>query len=315
MAASAPFPIDPFLSAIAIAHRNTRLYIADRVLPRSGVGRQEYKYQVFPPEETFRLPASEVGRKGRLNEIEIGWTEVIDKTLDFGLEEVIPIDDIDQAASAGLTNPVDIAVQTLTDYILLGHEKRTADLVFDPAQYPSSNKVQLSGNDQWSAAHDDSNPIDDILTGADAMLLPPTHMAIGSDVWRKLRVHPKIVAAIHGNEGETGIVTREQVAKLFELDELLIGQGRLNTAKYGQTAVLGRVWGKHCLLYHLNPSATAMGGVVSFGATFQYKARFAGSRHDPEVGLRGATRVRTGESVKEAITAAQAGYLIEDAVS
>ena len=39
----ANFPVNPVLTAIAIAYRNRRM-IADDVLPRTDVGKQEFKY-------------------------------------------------------------------------------------------------------------------------------------------------------------------------------------------------------------------------------------------------------------------------------
>ena len=39
----ANFPVNPVLTAIAIAYRNRRM-IADEVLPRTDMGKQEFKY-------------------------------------------------------------------------------------------------------------------------------------------------------------------------------------------------------------------------------------------------------------------------------
>jgi hypothetical protein len=314
MTANTPFPIDPIQTAISVAYRNT-MYIADMVLPRVPVGREEFKYLNYPVEETFRLPDTTVGRRGRVNEVTLTATETIANTLDYGLEDPIPFPDIDQAQSAGIRSPIDNATQTLTDYIALDREVRTAALVFDAAQYPTGHKVQLAGTDQWDQfAEAASDPIEDILAGMDAALLKPTHAVMGSAVWLKLRVHPKVVSAVLGNDGTRGIVTRAEFAELFELQDVLVGENRLNTAKYGQDAVLSRVWGKHFLLYHHNPNADARQG-LTFGYTAQYQNRVAGTMSDPKIGLRGGVRVRVGESVKELIVAPLAAYFIEDAVS
>jgi hypothetical protein len=307
------FPVDPVQTAISVGYQNA-MYIADKVLPRVGVGRQEFKYLTYPIEESFRLPDSTVGRRGKVNEVLLTAEEKIASTDDYGLEDPIPFTDIDAAQSAGMRSPVDHATMQLTDYILLGHEVRTAALVFDASNYPSTNKTQLLTTNQWNEfSETDSDPIDDILTGADAMLMWPTHMVMGTAVWRSLRVHPKIVAAIHGSNTPVSMVGRRQVADLFELEEVLVGESRLNTAKYGQPAVLGRAWGPHCLLFHVNPNADARQG-LSWGYTAQYQTRVTGTIQDTNIGLRGGTRVRVGESVKELITAPLAAYLIEDAV-
>ena len=64
----APFPIDEDLVAITIAYRNMA-YIADAVLPRVPVAKEEFKYWNYPIEETFRLPETRVGRRSQPNEI------------------------------------------------------------------------------------------------------------------------------------------------------------------------------------------------------------------------------------------------------
>jgi hypothetical protein len=309
---TAPYPIDPALVAITIAYRNTR-YIADSVLPRVPVGKQEFKYWEYPIEETFQLPDTKVGRRGSPNEIDLTATEKTDKTEDHGLDDPIPQADIDNAPPNH--NPVDRAVVQLTDYILLAREKRTADLVFAAAGYPTGQKVQLAGNDQWSVfAHADSDPIEDIVTGLDTCLIRPNVMVIGQTAWSKLSRHPKLVKAIHGNEGDTGIARRAAVAELFELEEILVGESRLNTAKKGQPATLGRVWGKHCALLFRDKNADTRSG-ITFGYTAEWGGRIAGQERDSKIGLRGGVRVRVGEGVREKIVAGQCGYFIEDAVA
>lgn len=308
-----PFPSDPQLTGIAIAYRNGA-YIADSVLPRDTVAAQEFKWWEYPIAETFFLPDTRVGRKGAPNEIDLTATEQTSKTDDYGLDDAIPQNDIANAPAG--KDPVGHAVMQLTDYIMLDREKRTADLVFNAANYPGANKITLAGTDQWSdfvAAA--SDPIDDIMTGINACLVKPNVLTMGQDVWTKLSQHPKIQKAVHGNQGDTGIARRAQIAELFELDEVLVGQSRLNTAKKGQAATLSRVWGKSALLHFRNKLATVNGGTLTFGLTPQWQGRLSGQTPDPKIGLRGGQRVRVGESVKELIVASQAAYLISAAVA
>lgn len=308
--ANAPFPIDPELVAITVAYRNQR-YIADDVLQRVPVGKQEFKYWDYPIAETFFLPDTKVGRRSQPNEVDLAASETSSATDDYGLEDPIPQADIDNAPANH--DPVDRAAVQLTDYIMLDREKRTADLVFAAANYPSGNKVTLSGNAQWSD-FTNSDPVGDIMTGLDACLMRPTIMVIGQDAWSKLAQHPDVNKAVHGTSGDKGVAARQAVAELFELDQVLVGQSRLNTAKKGQTASLARVWGKHCALLYRDRNADTRTG-ITFGYTAQWGNRVAGRENDSRIGLRGGVRVRVGESVKELIVAAQAGYFIEDAVA
>jgi hypothetical protein len=309
--AIAPFPVTPLLTAITVAYRNARL-IADEVLPRVSVALQEFKYLKYPIGTFFTLPETKVGRKGRPNQVEFEATETPDSTTDHALDDGVPQADIDNAKQPGMPDPLGRAAEGLTELIMLSREKRTADLVFDAAQYAATHKVTLAGTDQWSDPA--SSPIDDILVGLDAMVMRATVMVIGRAAFTKLATHADIVKAMHGTSGDTGLATRRFIAELFELEEVLVGEGWVNTAKPGQPATLVRVWGKHAALLHRNKMADARTG-TTFGFTAQWGGRVAGAEADKNIGMRGGQLVRVGESVKELITANDLGYLITNAVA
>ncbi|MBF0168790.1 MAG: phage capsid protein [Alphaproteobacteria bacterium] len=305
----APFPIDVERTAIAIAYRNPA-YIADAVLPRVTVGKKTFTYNVFPVAESFTLPDTRVGRRSRPNVINLSATEASASCEDYGLDDLIPQDDIDNAPQGH--KPLDRSTMQLADYVALDREVRAASLVFAAASYATGCKTTLSGTSQFS--HADSDPISVILTGLDACLIRPNIGVFGQAVWTKIATHPKIVAAVNRNSGDKGIATREDVAKLFELEEVFVGQSRLNTARKGQTATLSRVWGKHGALLYRDKMADTRGG-ITFGFTAEYGTRISGGKPDGDIGIRGGIQNRVAESVKELIVASQAGYFIEDAVA
>jgi hypothetical protein len=310
----APFPVTPELQAVALAYRNDKM-IGDGVLPRIPVGLQNFKYLSYPKGTFFTVPETKVGRKGQPNTVEFDATEVDSSTQDHGLDDEVPIADIDNArAQPGMPDPLKRATEGLTELIVLAREKRVADLVFDAAQYAGANKVQLAGNDQWNVDHADSDPIADIMTALDAVLMRPNVMVIGRAAFTKLAMHKKIVKATYGDNTDAGIARRQDIAALFELEEILVGEGWINTAKKGQAANLVRVWGKHAALIHRNKSADTQRG-TTFGFTAQWGSRIAGSEYDGKIGLRGGQRVRAGESVKELLMANDLGYFIQDAVA
>ena len=310
---NAPFPIQPELTQIALAYRNARM-IADEVLPRHTVGIQEFKYQKYDKEDRFTIPDTRVGRKGVPGEVEFGASELTDSCQGYGLDAPIPQTDIDNAASNPAINPVGQAVEGTTDLILLDREQRVSSIVFEADTYATGNKVQLAGDAQWSD-FDGSDPIDDIMSALDSMMMRPNTMVLGLAVWTKLRRHPKIAKAIHGNSGDVGIVARQATANLFEVDRILVGESWINTVKPGHTARYSRLWGKHCALLHIDPTAHTQSGRITFGLTAQWMTRIAGSTPDPKIGLLGGQRVRVGEFVKELVVANDVGYFIEDAVA
>lgn len=308
--ANAPFPVQAELTAIAIAYQNGN-YIADSVLPRVPVGVQDFKYMKYSLAEGFTVPDTKVGRRGQPNEVEFSAAEVTASTVDYGLDDPVPQADIDNAPPN--YDPLGRAVERTLDLILLDREVRAANLTFDANQYATGNKATLSGTSQWSDFAN-SDPITSILTAFDSMVLRPNVGVLGQAVYTKLRTHPKVVQAYYGNAATAGVVPRSFLAELLELDEIVVGQGFVNSARRGQTPSLTRVWGKHAAFIRRDMMADTNGG-TTFGFTAQWGSRIAGAEYDRDIGLRGGQRVRIGESVKEVITANDLGYLFTNAVA
>jgi hypothetical protein len=314
-----PFPIQSELTAITLAYQNRRL-IADEVLPRTPVPSREFKWLQMGRDQMFTVPETAVGRKGQPNEVEFGGTETAGFVRDFGLDDVVPNEDL-ESAPAGF-DPLGTAVTGISELVALDREKRVADLIFNLNTYPAANRATLSGTSQWSD-YTNSDPYTAIQTALDGMLMRPNRAIIGRLAWSRLRVHPKITAALApsatGNTSTSNAggqpATLQAVADLLELDEILVGEAFINTAKPGQTASLSRCWGKHMAFLHQNPVATIRGNAVTFGFTAEWGNRVAGSMPEPKVGLRGAQRVRVGESVNELIVASDVGYYFQNIVA
>lgn len=315
----APFVIQPRLTAITLAYRNLTL-IADKVLPRIPVDSPVFKWSQYALGDAFTVPDTRVGRKGAVNEIDWTATEQTASTQDYGLDDVIPQDDINKAKAAQKTQgvyPIDPearSTELLSDLVALGREVRVSQIVRSPASYPTANKRTLSGAAQWDQAT--STPIADITTARDSMILRPNKMVMGRRVFTALASNPQIVKAYNGTLGDAGIVPRQFIETLFEFDEIIIGEGWVNIAKKGQAPQLVRVWGTDAVMYYESPTLASTEGIVTFGYTAEWGTRIAGViENDASIGLRGGTRVRVGESLKEVIAAGNVGYLFQNAVS
>lgn len=305
----APFPIDPHLTAIAIAYRNTRL-IADEVLPRVPVGKQEFKWLLYSLAEGFTVPETLVGRKGKPNQVEFSATDKVSSTEDHALDAPVPQADIDNAPAN--YDPLGHATERTLDLILLDREARVSAKVFSSSSYASGNKTTLSGSSQWS--HSDSNPVAAITDALDSVVMRPNIGVLGRRTATLLRRHPKVVKAYNGTTGDDGMVPLEFLRDLLELEAIYVGEARLNVARPGQTPSLVRAWGPHAAFLYRDRLADANGG-TTFGFTAQWGDRIAGAIEDKDIGMRGGQRVRVGESVKEVISAPDLGYFFENAVS
>lgn len=310
MGAPAPFPIQPDLTAIALEYRNRRM-IADQVMPRVPVAKQDFKYLVHTLADGFTIPDTKVGRRAAPNQVEFSATEQTSSTVDYALDDSVPNEDIENAPQN--YNPVNKAAEYITALLELDREQRVASAVFNASNYAAANKSTLSGTTQWSD-FTNSNPIGAIMTALDACVMRPNIMVLGRAVYTQLVQHPKIIKAWLGNAGDAGVANASALANLFELDAVLVGESFVNSAKKGQATSLARVWGKYCALLYRDSVATASRG-TTFGFTAQFGTRIAGSFEDKDVGMRGGLRVRVGESVKEVVTATDLGYLFSAAVA
>lgn len=304
-----PFILTPELTAVAIAYKNKTM-IADQVLPRVPVGSRSFKYLAYPIGESFTIPDTKVGRKGKPNQVEFSATEQTASVDDYALDDAIPNDDI-EAAPANY-DPKGRAVEQITNLIELDREVRAANLVFNAANYGANNKIVLSGSSQFSDPT--SDPIKVIMDALDSMVMRPNIMTIGRAAFSALIRHPKIVKAVLGNAGDSGIARREDIAALFELEGIFVGESFINTARKGQAINMQRVWGKHISLLYRDQLADSRSG-TSFGFTAQYGDRVGMEAPDGDIGMRGGIMVRSGESVKELITAPDLGYFIQNVIA
>lgn len=306
----APFPIQPELMAIAIAYRNQRM-IADEVMPRVPVGTQDFKYLQHTMAEGFTLPNTKVGRKSQPNQVEFSATELSSSTDDYGLDDPVPQADIDNAPPN--YNPLGRATEGIMNLVELDREVRVANVVFNANTYGAANKVTLSGTSQFSD-FTNSDPLATITAAMDGLIMRPNVMVIGRPAFSVLARHPQIVKAVHGNDGGSGIARRRDIAELLELEDILVGEAWVNTARKGQAMTLARTWGKHISLIYRDKTASNRNG-ITFGLTAQFGGRIAGAIPDKDIGLRGGQRVRAGESVKELVCAPLLGYFIQNAVA
>lgn len=305
--ALSPYPIDPALTAIAIAYKNPA-YIADIVMPRIRVPKQKFTFLQYPSDTFFNTPETLVGRRSKPNEVSLDAVEVPDSTEDHALDGGVPNADVENADPR--YDPLGNEVMFIQELIALAREARAAGIVFNPATYAAGLKVTLAGNSQFSDPS--SDPITEINSKLDIPLMRPNQLVFGQAGWTKFRSHPAIVEAVLGTGAKKGVVKREAVAELFEVNEVIVGSARGNSAKRGQAAQLVRLWGNHVAATYKAPVPEAQ-GAVTFAGTFQWGDRVAMQWEDKDMGMRGGTAVRTGESVRERVIAPDAAYFWENA--
>ncbi|WP_054774806.1 hypothetical protein [Methylogaea oryzae] len=295
--------------------------IADLVSPRLPVDGEKFIYSQLGVDQFFTVPDTRVGRTGAPNSVEFSGTDITASTEDYGLQAPIPNKDINNAKNTNF-DPLGTAAEGTSILVDLAREARVASQFTALSNYNAAYRTTLTGNDQWSDKTN-SNPGDAILTMLESMLVRPNIGWMGRQVWTKLRQHPKLVAAVMGKIGSTAVLEaagkldRRAVADYFELDDLLIGETWVNTAKPGQTASMSRAWGKDAGFCRIDKNVRSVRGfsLPTFAFTAQWGQKISGTINDPNIGLEGGVWVRVGEHVKELLPYADAGCLFKNAVA
>ena len=311
-----PFVANQTYVAASVAFVNGE-NIADDVLPYVPVYTPKFAYNLYDFSQGMTVPETKVGRKGTPNQVDFKSTEEVDQVEDHGLDSPVPNVDVEAwegAVKAGnkfLPDPRILAAEETTGLVLLGREVRAASIVFNPNTYGVNNKKVLSGESQWD--HPDNETAEaDIANALDSMVMRGNEAVFGRITWSRLQRNLGLRARILGSTKE-GMITRQQFADHFELRKVHVGTGFVNIAAKGQAPQRVRVWGNHAAFLHQNKVSSTQAG-VTFGFTAQWGGWIGGDIPDPNMGVRGGTKVRVAQSVKEKVVAPDLGYLFINAV-
>src|SRR5260370_34550882 len=119
---AAPFVVNPKLTAITVAYKNSRM-IADDVLPRVPVDTPSFIYSVFNQADNFTIPDTRAGRKSDVNQVDWNATQTPAFVEDYALDEVVPNRDKAVAQAYGnYIDPEEVATEQVSDILLLARE-------------------------------------------------------------------------------------------------------------------------------------------------------------------------------------------------
>lgn len=299
--------IDPALTDVSVKYAN-QVFIADLVLPVVKVGKQTGKYYIYDKsnlrqDKTLRAAGSPA------NEVEYGLSlSGVFFCDDHSLKGFVPKEVIEQAEAA--LNPLVDEAENVTEKLLIDREIAAANLVTSTANL--TQNTTLSGTAQWSD-YTNSDPIADLRTAKNTVhqntFRRANTLIMSMSVFNTLADHPKIIARVQYSQ--LGVVTKELLATLFGVDQVLIGEAGYNTANEGQTDSLAYIWGKHAVLAYIEKSPKLK--MLSLGATFTYDTRVVERWDD---GDRKGTYVRAGNDYYvHKIIAKECGYLIRNAIA
>jgi hypothetical protein len=250
--------IDRALTNMSVAYmQDEASFISDRVFPRIPVKKQSDVYFVYNKGDFFRDEAKVRG----------GATESVGG--EYGVEAADPYyckvhsfhKDVTEQDRANYDEPLN-ADQDATDFVtqkmLIKREVVWASKYFKAGIW-SKEIAGVAANPQVTEAVkfnlSTSDPITVITNQAVAMAavtgFKPNTLVLSPYVFYALKNHEDILDRIKYTQ--KGIVTADLLATLFEVDNVFVAWGVVNSANQGAADAIDFIMGKHALLCYVNP--------------------------------------------------------------
>ncbi len=308
------------LQNLAINYTPTEFnLVAERVMPSIGTEKLTGSFYQFNKADRFTIPKTSRGPRGQARGTEFGKTKLTYSCEGHAQFDFITDTDRDNSDSPF---PEDAnATEGLIDLLWLAREKRVADMLVDPTQI--TNNTTLVGPDQFSD-YANSDPISVIDTAKAAIFGSANTIVVSKAVHVKIKNHPAIQALVSANVNK--VLTTDLLAELFEVQNYLVADAEYNTAKPGQSAAYGPVWGKHMLVCYVRPTPDKTKPSLAY--TFRYKLGSLDGTASADG--RNAVRVRKGRDevtggggdyieadqwLDEKVVAVDEGYVVLNAIA
>ena len=306
--------VDKVLTQISIAYMNELAsFVATEVFPVISVDKQSDKYWEYTQADWFR---DEAALRADATESEGSGYGVTTSTYFcdvYGFHKDIG-NQTRQNADAPLNVDAD-AARFVTHTLMLRQEIQWVTDYFASSIWGTDS----TPSNLWSN-YGTSDPIDNVETGKATILTNtgrfPNTMVLGYNVYRQLRNHPDIIDRIKFTSFQT--VTEDLLARVFDVDRVLVAKAIKNTANEGASASYSLTHGKHALLAHVADTPGLL--TPSAGYTFMWKGVSQGMGTNVAVSrmdmpLKKATRVEAEIAWDNKVIATNLGYFFASAVA
>ena len=212
--------IDPLLTTVVRGYANTA-FVAEAHFPVVHVDWEGFKVAQFG-KDSFKLGNTERAINAKSNRGQA----TAPTTLNVVLTEhdwELPVDNREQ--SDAQYNVERARAITCTDVVMLGREKKAADILQNTASYPTSNRITLTGGDQFTTST--SDPLGVIDDGIEAIrqkiARKPNVMTIGASAWKVLKRHPQIIDKV--KYSQKGVITLDLFKSMFDdFEDIRVGE-------------------------------------------------------------------------------------------
>ena len=197
------------------------------------------------------------------------------------------------------------ATNVVTEGLKLKLEKQCADLAQDPNNYPTENKLILSGSScfNWKSSYP-QGVVDDAKDAVSSKIAQdPNTMIIGQDAWRTLKRHPKLKELISNNQNK--LLTLNFLKEIFEIENIFIGKSIF----VDKDNKFVRIWKDNIILAYVPKLGSSR---TEYDPSFAYTVRKKDALNIDEYQKEGnkVKYIRATDIYDPFLVGAEAGYLI-----
>lgn len=305
--------LDRILTNFSVARlQDPNNFVAGKVFPIVPVTNQSNKYYIYDTgdfardEMTIRAPGQESAGSGYNLSRDNYYADI------WALHK-----DVDDPTRANYDNPLDPdadAVIWLNRMALINQERRWAAGFFAPS-------VWANESDPGDWTDPGATPVQDVLDAKEVVVLDsagfePNIGVISYPVYLTLRNHPDIIDRYKYTTNQ--VITAEMIAKLMDLDQLLVARSVYNAAAQGAADDFNFILGNHMLLTYVPPNPGLR--TPMSGATFMWSGVSGG--FGETVGVKKfrmewlqSDRIEIQIAYSQKMVGNTLGYLLKDVLS
>lgn len=244
--------IDQALTNLSQAVMNEG-FAADKIFPVLPVKKDSDKYFVYD-KANLRVEKTDWAPKTQVKEV--NWDVSTDnyKTERHGLGELVEDDEVDNADTP--LSPMMDTTEVVTEKLLLRREKKLATLLTTTGTFDSDARPAIGAAGRWdNYGSSTSDPNIDIQTGRKTifgkLFRKPNTLVLPYLVYETVREHPKVLERV--KYVSEAVVDAGILARLWNVENVVIAGTGENTAIEGQADVLAQIWGKNAWLGYVEP--------------------------------------------------------------
>ncbi|MCK5641023.1 MAG: hypothetical protein KAJ19_09510, partial [Gammaproteobacteria bacterium] len=232
--------------------------IASLVLPILGLKKEAATIKVTK-RKNANIPDVTHANGANYKRVHLYMDDLAYQTIDYGLEGQLT--DHDRENYATDFDAESETVNSIKTKMLLAREKRVKDIVFNTTTFTGAALFTDYSGSPWDTASTDI--VAQIGVAKEKVRLgtgvPADSMVIGQAAMENLLKNDDIIARFPGTAVITQAMIEANVAAIFGLQQLLVGQAAYNSADEGQDASMADMWGDdYCLVAALGRAGMPM---------------------------------------------------------